>query len=137
MFALARAVRCPRRWPHVSCLPLSFGLSSPCLPGTERLSRWSPSGDRCTPQHPSIRTKLVQALILLRNRGVLDPTELLTLFFGLFHCQVTNLAHASQYAGRTWCLESWDATVGGRGLSLLLLYSCDADEGCASQSFFP
>lgn len=39
-------------------------------------------------QHPSIRTKLVQALILLRNRGVLDPTELLRLFFGLFHCQV-------------------------------------------------
>ncbi|CAN0556247.1 unnamed protein product, partial [Ectocarpus sp. 8 AP-2014] len=27
------------------------------------------------------------ALILLRNRGVLDPTELLSLFFGLFHCQ--------------------------------------------------
>ncbi|CAN0413983.1 unnamed protein product, partial [Scytosiphon promiscuus] len=38
-------------------------------------------------QHPSIRIKLVQALILLRNRGVLDPTELLSLFFGLFHCQ--------------------------------------------------
>ncbi|CAN0537792.1 unnamed protein product, partial [Ectocarpus sp. 8 AP-2014] len=37
--------------------------------------------------HPSIRMKLVQALILLRNRGVLDPTELLSLFFGLFHCQ--------------------------------------------------
>lgn len=30
----------------------------------------------------------MQALILLRNRGVLDPTELLSLFFGLFHCQV-------------------------------------------------
>ncbi|CAM9920575.1 unnamed protein product, partial [Hapterophycus canaliculatus] len=37
--------------------------------------------------HPTIRIKLVQALILLRNRGVLDPTELLSLFFGLFHCQ--------------------------------------------------
>lgn len=41
-------------------------------------------------QHPSIRIKLVQALILLRNRGVLDPTELLSLFFGLFHCQASN-----------------------------------------------
>ncbi|CAM9853756.1 unnamed protein product [Choristocarpus tenellus] len=37
---------------------------------------------------PSVRMKLVQALILLRNRGIIDPTELLRLFFGLFRCQV-------------------------------------------------
>ncbi|CAM9957028.1 unnamed protein product, partial [Laminaria digitata] len=41
--------------------------------------------------HPAIRIKLVQALILLRNRGVLDPTELLSLFFGLFHCQARQI----------------------------------------------
>lgn len=40
-------------------------------------------------QHPTIRLKLVQALILLRNRGVVDPTELVGLFFGLFQCQAS------------------------------------------------
>jgi protein SDA1 len=36
---------------------------------------------------PAIRVKLVQALVLLRNRGLLNPTDLLQLFFKLFRVQ--------------------------------------------------
>ena len=36
---------------------------------------------------PDMRTTFCRALILLRHRDLLSPTDLLTLFFGLFKCQ--------------------------------------------------
>jgi NUC130/3NT domain len=36
---------------------------------------------------PALRIKLVQALVLMRNRGLVNPTELLQLFFKLFRIQ--------------------------------------------------
>ncbi|KAI8381544.1 SDA1-domain-containing protein [Radiomyces spectabilis] len=41
----------------------------------------------CTVLHPEVRRSLVQALILLRNKNVLDNTRLLPLFFTLFKCR--------------------------------------------------
>jgi protein SDA1 len=35
---------------------------------------------------PAIRTTMVKALILMRNRDFIDPTTLLPLFFKLFRC---------------------------------------------------
>ncbi|CAL1275812.1 unnamed protein product [Larinioides sclopetarius] len=37
--------------------------------------------------HPNMRHCLVKALILMRNRGVISPTDLTTLFFELLRCQ--------------------------------------------------
>lgn len=37
--------------------------------------------------HPEIRFAICKALILLRNRSLLSPTDLLTTFFDLFNCQ--------------------------------------------------
>lgn len=37
--------------------------------------------------HPDVRLTLVKALILMRNRGLLTETDLLTLFFQLLRCQ--------------------------------------------------
>lgn len=36
---------------------------------------------------PALRKGLVKALILLRNKGQLSPTEIHPLFFRLFRCQ--------------------------------------------------
>ncbi|CDS02657.1 hypothetical protein LRAMOSA00062 [Lichtheimia ramosa] len=41
----------------------------------------------CVVLHPDVRKSFVQALILLRNRGVIDNTRLLPLFFTLFKCR--------------------------------------------------
>ncbi|OBZ86955.1 Protein SDA1 [Choanephora cucurbitarum] len=43
--------------------------------------------EHSTVLHPEVRKSLVQALILLRNKGVLDNTSLLPLFFTLFKCK--------------------------------------------------
>lgn len=40
---------------------------------------------------PALRRGLVKALILLRNKGQLTPTELHPLFFRLFRCQDKDL----------------------------------------------
>lgn len=69
-----------------------------CRPVSDTLS---------SPQHPSIRVKLVQALILLRNRGVLDPTELLSLFFGLFHCQARKAQHCCLWQQMSRCMNQF------------------------------
>ena len=37
--------------------------------------------------HPEIRFAICKALILLRNKSLLSPTDLLTTFFDLFNCQ--------------------------------------------------
>lgn len=47
--------------------------------------------EHCTVLHPEVRKSLVQALILLRNKGILDNTRLLPLFFTLFKCKDKNL----------------------------------------------
>ncbi|KAI9263452.1 SDA1-domain-containing protein [Phascolomyces articulosus] len=41
----------------------------------------------CVVLNPEVRKSFVQALILLRNKGVLDNTRLLPLFFTLFKCR--------------------------------------------------
>ncbi|KAI8086691.1 SDA1-domain-containing protein [Halteromyces radiatus] len=43
--------------------------------------------EHCLVLNPELRRSLVQALILLRNRNVLDNTKLLPLFFTLFKCK--------------------------------------------------
>ncbi|KAG0796007.1 hypothetical protein G6F16_000503 [Rhizopus arrhizus] len=43
--------------------------------------------EHCMSLHPEVRKSLVQALILLRNKGILDNTRLLPLFFTLFKCR--------------------------------------------------
>ncbi|ORX52426.1 SDA1-domain-containing protein [Hesseltinella vesiculosa] len=43
--------------------------------------------EHCQVLHHELRRSLVQALILLRNRNVLDNTKLLPLFFTLFKCK--------------------------------------------------
>ncbi|KAI8073877.1 SDA1-domain-containing protein [Gongronella butleri] len=47
--------------------------------------------EHCQVLHPELRRSLVQALILLRNRNVLDNTKLLPLFFTLFKCKDKSL----------------------------------------------
>ncbi|KAI9250282.1 SDA1-domain-containing protein [Sporodiniella umbellata] len=43
--------------------------------------------EHCMSLHPEVRKSLVQCLILLRNKGILDNTRLLPLFFTLFKCR--------------------------------------------------
>ncbi|KAI9309047.1 SDA1-domain-containing protein [Cunninghamella echinulata] len=43
--------------------------------------------EHCLVLNPDLRKNLVQALILLRNRAILDNTKLLPLFFTLFKCK--------------------------------------------------
>ncbi|KAI7850372.1 SDA1-domain-containing protein [Circinella umbellata] len=45
----------------------------------------------CIVLNPDVRKSFVQALILLRNKGVLDNTRLLPLFFTLFKCKDKHL----------------------------------------------
>ncbi|KAG2220335.1 hypothetical protein INT45_004020 [Circinella minor] len=45
----------------------------------------------CVVLNPDVRKSFVQALILLRNKGVLDNTRLLPLFFTLFKCKDKHL----------------------------------------------
>ncbi|CEP17478.1 hypothetical protein [Parasitella parasitica] len=47
--------------------------------------------EHCTVLHSDVRKSLVQALILLRNKGILDNTRLLPLFFTLFKCKDKHL----------------------------------------------
>ncbi|KAI8092331.1 SDA1-domain-containing protein [Gilbertella persicaria] len=47
--------------------------------------------EHCMVLHPEVRKSLVQALILLRNKGILDNTSLLPLFFTLFKCKDKHL----------------------------------------------
>ncbi|KAI7870091.1 SDA1-domain-containing protein [Mucor mucedo] len=47
--------------------------------------------EHCIVLHPEVRKSLVQALILLRNKGIIDNTRLLPLFFTLFKCRDKNL----------------------------------------------
>ncbi|KAI7868089.1 SDA1-domain-containing protein [Spinellus fusiger] len=47
--------------------------------------------EHCMVLHPEVRKVLVQALILLRHKGVLDNTLLLPLFFTLFKCKDKHL----------------------------------------------
>lgn len=41
--------------------------------------------------HPEMRMSLVKALVLLRNKGLLSPTDLHILFFQLLQCQDKSL----------------------------------------------
>ncbi|OAD71911.1 hypothetical protein PHYBLDRAFT_97053, partial [Phycomyces blakesleeanus NRRL 1555(-)] len=47
--------------------------------------------EHCMVLHPEVRKTLVQALILMRHRGVIDNTRLLPLFFTLFKCKDKHL----------------------------------------------
>ncbi|KAI8978373.1 SDA1-domain-containing protein [Pilobolus umbonatus] len=47
--------------------------------------------EHCIVLHPEVRKSLVQGLILLRNKGIIDNTRLLPLFFTLFKCRDKHL----------------------------------------------
>lgn len=50
--------------------------------------------------HPEMRMSFVKALVLLRNKNLLSPTDLHMLFFQLLHCPVS-LPFDNSHLGKT------------------------------------
>jgi protein SDA1 len=76
--------------PHLGEIVMFLAQVTPCYP--EAMANFPVElkqllHTHSTVLHPNVRMTLCRALILLRNKGVIEPDFVLELFFALFHCQ--------------------------------------------------